>query len=150
MITAPIQVSLYSAIRVYEFVDDNPDACAENRAFQPVVKHADRIVVRDGGFGCCCDVDKAAIYCIVTNSAEIASFNRMFRFSGKGEGCKCCGDFGVDWWQGTNRIALTAVHHGETLQWNGFDGDYAQLRAMASYEILSWYNGHCREMALLQ
>lgn len=115
----------------------------ESRVFRAAMRDADRVVVRDGGYGCCCDIDRARVYCVLTNKMEIAAFNRMFRFCGKGEGCNCCGDLGVDWWQGTNRIALTAIHHGETLQWVGFDGGFARLRGRSSKEIFSWYKKQC-------
>lgn len=146
LLTAPIQVPLVGAYVVYASIDDRTGGYAEQRAFQRTVQHADRVVIRDGGFGCCRDVDTCAAYYVITNQAEIVAFNRMFQFSGKGEGCKCCGDFGIDWWQGTNRIALTAVHHGKTLQWKGFGGKYARLRQASSQEIMAWYNAHCREV----
>ena len=133
---------LFVAICGFEFVRDTIRGRAENVAFQRVVRDADRVVVRDGGFGCCCDVDKATVYYVITNKSEIVAFNRMFRFRGKGEGCKCCGDFGIDWWRGADRIALMAVHHGETLQWRGFDNGYALLSRCSAREILDWFNGH--------
>ena len=138
-ITAPIQVPIYAIVSVAE----SRGGARQNCAFQATIRDADRIVVRDGGYGCCCDIDKAQVYYVVTNKKEIIRFNRMFQFSGKGEGCKCCGDFGVDWWQGTNRIALTAVHHGETLQWEGFDGHYAELTDLSAYAIGIWHMDHC-------
>lgn len=138
-ITAPIQVPFYAIVRVVESIG----GARQNSAFRTVIRDADRVVVRDGGFGCCCDVDKAQVFYVVTNKEELMQFNNMFSFSGKGMGCKCCGDFGIDWWQGTNRIALTAVHHGETMQWKGFDGHYATLTNRSANEILHWYLNHC-------
>lgn len=139
VITAPVQVPIYAIVWGVEHIG----GARQNYAFQTAIRDADRIVVRDGGYGCCCDIDKAQVYYVVTNRKEIIRFNRMFQFRGKGEGCKCCGDFGVDWWQGTNRIALTAVHHGETLQWEGFDGHYAELTDLSAYAIGMWYMDHC-------
>ena len=143
VVTAPVQVPLCGIICGYDWIESNTGGHVESRVFQDAMRNVDRVVVRGGGYGCCCDIDKAKIYCVLTNKTEIATFSRMFRFCGKGEGCNCCGDLGVDWWQRTNRIALTAIHHGEALQWKGFDGGFARLRGMSSREILSWYKKQC-------
>lgn len=138
VITGPIQLVLIGVWIGYDWIDNNTGGYKQNRVFQDAIKDVDRVVVRDGGFGCCCDIDKAKVYCVITNSEEVAAVKRMFRFCGKDEGCKCCGEYGIDWWRGDERIAVTAIHHGETFQWVGFDGHYARFRSDAAKECCRW------------
>ncbi len=36
------------------------------------------------------------------------------------ETCMCCGEPGMDWYRGDQRIALTAMQHGHSIRWRGF------------------------------
>ena len=53
-----------------------------NSRFRAMVEDADRVVIRDGGGLCHSDPDREPSICEITDKAEIAEFNAMFRFSG--------------------------------------------------------------------
>ena len=114
-----------------------------SRVFAAIIRDADRIVIRDGGGGCCRDPDKEPSLYVITNKAEIAEFNAMFSFSHVKSPCMCCGYPGIDWWKGNRRIALTAVHHGNRLQWSGFSGN-ARFTPESRQRIRDWFMKHCK------
>ena len=51
--------------------------------FRLSVCDADRIVIRDGGWLCHSKPDEEPSLFEITNKAEIAAFNEMFKFSGR-------------------------------------------------------------------
>ncbi len=113
-----------------------------SRAFAAIIRDADRIVIRDGGGGCCRDPTVEPSLYVITNKTEIAEFNAMFSFSHVESPCMCCGYPGIDWWKGNRRIALTSVHHGNRLQWSGFSGN-ARFTPESSQRIRDWFMKHC-------
>ena len=74
---------------------------------------ADRVVIRDGGYGCCGDPERDPVLLVLTNPQEIADFRALFKFEEKGANsvCMCCGHPGIDWWKGDVLVARTAVQH---------------------------------------
>ena len=79
---------------------------------------------------------------VLTNNAEIAAFNQMFRFTGSRHSCCCCGYPGVDWWKGDRRIVKSAIHHGVALRCTGFPSDLGL--ALSSRALLrDWFKRHC-------
>ena len=70
---------------------------------------------------------------------KVREFNKLFQFEPmRGIGsCMCCGYPGVDWYIGSQRIAITAIHHGKTLRWNVFVGD-ARFTEEASLKLSQW------------
>ncbi len=91
----------------------------QNMRFRAKVESADRIVIRDGGGLCHSNPDKEPVLYEITNKAEIAEFNSMFRFCGTCPECMCCGYPGIDWWRDGKRIAISALHHGYALRVEG-------------------------------
>lgn len=92
------------------------------RFLSDAIESADRIIVRDGGFDCCGPVDDEAILFEVVNPSEVAEVRAHMDFSYYGGGrCACCGFPGIDWYQGKERLALTAVQHGKAIRWKGGD-----------------------------
>jgi len=84
------------------------------------IKDADRILVREGGDICCVEADdtlRQKTLFEVTDGKEIEQVynNLKFRPELKGNDCMCCGTPGIDWYQGTNRVLLTAWKHGKGL-----------------------------------
>ena len=112
-----------------------------NASFALAVGEADRVVIRDGGF-CHGDPDREPVLYVLTNNAEIAAFNQMFRFTGSRPPCCCCGYPGVDWWKGDRRIVKSAIHHGVALRCTGFPSDLGL--ALSSRALLrDWFKRHC-------
>lgn len=93
-----------------------------NGDFHKLISLADKIVIRNGGFDCCEHVDKQEILLEIKDRNEIIDFNKNIEFVQKQflACCFCCGYPGIDWYFGDYRLALTAVHHGSSLCWNGF------------------------------
>jgi hypothetical protein len=116
--------------------------CKFNASFQESVKDADRIVIRDGGGLCHSKPDKEPEIFEITNKAEIASFNEMFKFSGRTMPCGCCGYPGIDWWRDGKRVVVSAVHHGHALRVEGIRGDL-QLTAVSRRRIQKWLEDNC-------
>jgi hypothetical protein len=85
------------------------------------IAKADRIVVRDGGFNCCSDVDSEVVLFEVTDPAEVQEVREHLLATGTGSQCGCCGFPGIDWYRGETRVALTAVQHGGALRWTRHD-----------------------------
>ena len=98
---------------------------SETERFQSAIADADRVVIRDGGFGCCGKPERDPVLLVLTDPKEIADFNAMFKFEDKGQNgsCMCCGHPGIDWWKGDVLVARTAVQHLQGLRWKGFYGD---------------------------
>ena len=112
-----------------------------NARFISAVGEADRVVIRDGGF-CHGDQDCEPALYVLTNKAEIAAFNQMFRFTGSRPRCKCCGYPGVDWWKGDGRIVKSAIHHGMALRCEGFSSDLG-LALGSRAQLREWFKQHC-------
>jgi len=98
---------------------------SETERFQSAIAGADRVVIRDGGFGCCGKPERDPVLLVLADPKEIADFNAMFKFEDKGQNgsCMCCGHPGIDWWKGDVLVARTAVQHLQGLRWKGFYGD---------------------------
>ena len=109
--------------------------------FASAVGEADRVVIRDGGF-CHGDPDHEPALYVLTNQAEIAAFNQMFRFTGSRPQCKCCGYPGVDWWKGDQRIVKSSIHHGMALRCEGFSSDRG-LALSSRTKLRDWFKRHC-------
>ena len=110
--------------------------------FRAAVCDADRIVIRDGGGLCHSKPDEEPSLFEITNKAEIASFNEMFKFSGRTMPCCCCGYPGIDWWRDGRRVVVSALHHGHALRVEGFVGDL-RLTVVSSQRIQKWLEDNC-------
>ena len=130
-------ILLFSSWKLFAFT------VGYNLKFQNIIKNADRIVIRDGGYDCCIkDVDAQPRLYVITNAAEIAAFNRLFRFRPElPDDCACCGYPGIDWWQGDRKLALTAVKHGHGLKWKGFHGAKA-FSNWSNHHLHQWFADH--------
>ena len=115
-----------------------------NVRFRAMVRGADKIVIRDGGNLCCSNPDAEEALFEITNKAEIAEFNGMFRFKSQSPGCMCCGYPGIDWWRGGERIVVSAIHHGYELRIDGKYFDWVFSRD-SRQRILRWMQNHCGE-----
>ncbi len=113
-----------------------------NSRFRAMVEDADRVVIRDGGGLCHSDPDREPSICEITDKAEIAEFNAMFRFSGTRLPCMCCGYPGIDWWRDGKRIAVSALHHGTALRIEGKGCDW-RLTPDSSFRIVKWIKDRC-------
>ena len=113
---------------------------SETERFQSAIAGADRVVIRDGGFGCCGKPERDPVLLVLTDQKEIADFNAMFKFEDKGENgsCMCCGHPGIDWWKGDVLVARTAVQHLQGLRWKGFYGD-ASLVPESRNSLGEWF-----------
>ncbi len=120
-----------------------------NPEFQHAIKGADRIVIRNGGFNCCGnDVDAQSILLEITDKEEIDEFNRSMKFQHRfmisfETPCRCCGFPGIDWYRGTERIALTGMQHGRAVRWAGFRADES-----LTLEAAQWFESFRRENGL--
>ena len=112
-----------------------------NARFASAVGEADRVVIRDGGF-CHGDPDREPALYVLTNQAEIAEFNQMFRFTGSRPPCMCCGYPAVDWWKGDRRIVKSAIHHGVALRCEGFPSDLG-IALSSRAQLRDWFKQHC-------
>ena len=115
---------------------------SETDRFQEAVAEADRVVIRDGGFGCCTKPERDPVLLVLTDPKEIAELRGIFRFKdlGSNSSCMCCGHPGIDWWKGDELLARTAVQHLTALRWKGFHGD-AELTPEASEALSAWFAG---------
>jgi len=113
---------------------------SETERFQSAIADADRVVIRDGGFGCCTKPERDPILLVLTDPKEIADFNAIFKFEDKGQNgsCMCCGHPGIDWWKGDVLVARTAVQHLQGLRWKGFYGD-ASLVPESRKSLGEWF-----------
>ena len=115
-----------------------------NMQFRAMVRDADHVIIRDGGGLCHSDPDSEPSLYEITNKAEIAEFNQMFRFSSQTMRCRCCGYPGVDWWRNGKRIAVSAIHHGTALRIEGKSFDW-HLSPRSQERIKEWLEAHCKE-----
>ena len=115
---------------------------SETERFQKAVAAADRVVIRDGGFGCCTKPERDPVLLVLTDPKEIAELRGIFRFKDRGSNseCMCCGHPGIDWWKGDELLARTAVQHLTALRWKRFNGD-AELTPEASEALSAWFAG---------
>ena len=113
------------------------------RRFDSMTAWADRIVVRDGGFNCCAPVDHQKILFEVTDAEDIAELQKHIQLvpGTPGGGCLCCGYPGIDWYRGSQRLALTSVQHGHAIRWKGFPGD-AHLTEESRKALCDWLKRH--------
>ena len=113
---------------------------SETERFQKAVAEADRVVIRDGGFGCCTKPERDPVLLVLTDPKEIAELRGIFRFKdlGSNSSCMCCGHPGIDWWKGDELLARTAVQHLTALRWKRFNGD-AELTPEASEALSAWF-----------
>ena len=115
---------------------------SETDRFQEAVAEADRVVIRDGGFGCCTKPERDPVLLVLTDTKEIAELRGIFKFKDRGcnSECMCCGHPGIDWWKGDELLARTAVQHLTALRWKRFHGD-AELTSEASEALSAWFAG---------
>ena len=115
---------------------------SETDRFQEAVAEADRVVIRDGGFGCCTKPERDPVLLVLTDPKEIAELRGIFKFKdlGSNSSCMCCGHPGIDWWKGDELLARTAVQHLTALRWKRFNGD-AELTPEASEALSAWFAG---------
>ena len=113
---------------------------SETDRFQEAVAEADRVVIRDGGFGCCTKPERDPVLLVLTDTKEIAELRGIFKFKDRGSNseCMCCGHPGIDWWKGDELLARTAVQHLTALRWKRFNGD-AELTPEASEALSAWF-----------
>ena len=114
---------------------------SETERFQEAVAEADRVVIRDGGFGCCTKPERDPVLLVLTDTKEIAELRGIFKFKDRGSNseCMCCGHPGIDWWKGDELLARTAVQHLTALRWKRFHGD-AELTPEASEALSAWFS----------
>ena len=113
---------------------------SETELFQEAIAAADRVVIRDGGFGCCTKPERDPVLLELKDPKEIAEQRGIFRFKdlGSNSSCMCCGHPGIDWWKGDELLARTAVQHLTALRWKRFNGD-AELTPEASEALSAWF-----------
>ena len=111
-------------------------------SFTNLIATADKIVIRNGGYGCHGPKpDEQPVLLVVTNASEIAEFNAQIKFAVDDDmsWCMCCGHPGIDWWKDGRRIVLTSAHHGGSLRWCDFPCDMMftpdSVKALAK-----WFN----------
>ena len=120
--------------------------------FKKRVAQADKIVIRDGTVKWDRPTDKDPVLRTITDSKEIAAFNKMFVFvekakksdwepSDTGQPCRCEGGPGIDWWKDGEKLAQTALHHGKSLWWDGFTWDFF-LTPSSKDEVAKWFSAH--------
>ena len=114
---------------------------SETERFQAAVAEADRVVIRDGGFGCCTKPERDPVLLELKDPKEIAELRGIFRFEDRGSNaeCMCCGHPGIDWWKGDKLLARTAVQHLKALRWKRFHGD-AELTSEAAEALTAWFS----------
>ena len=106
------------------------------KKFKELTGTADRIVIREGW------PDKYLL--VITNAAEIAEFNALFGFKAEDGGrCRCLGYPGIGWYHKGNPVALTSMHHGRKLRWDGFKGHGDCLFTDESKaKLADWFRVH--------
>ena len=114
---------------------------SETERFQAAVAEADRVVIRDGGFGCCTKPERDPVLLELKDPEDIAELRGIFRFKDRGSNaeCMCCGHPGIDWWKGDKLLARTAVQHLKALRWKRFHGD-AELTSEAAEALTAWFS----------
>ncbi len=89
-----------------------------------MILSADRIVVRDGGDICCTSAEetlKQRVLFEVRDPREVETVRDHMRFFPvmTRNRCLCCGQPGIDWYRGDERLAITAWKHGSGIMWGG-------------------------------
>jgi len=114
--------------------------------FHKKIRKVNKIIVRDSGFNCCTKTEVTNILFCVTNRQEIAEIynNISFLKWQKSGNCMCCGYPRIDWYRGTNRIAITALQHGTSLRWKNFDGDAALTKKSRRW-FREWLNKNIKK-----
>ena len=114
---------------------------SETERLQAAVAEADRVVIRDGGFGCCTKPERDPVLLELKDPEDIAELRGIFRFKDRGSNaeCMCCGHPGIDWWKGDKLLARTAVQHLKALRWKRFHGD-AELTSEAAEALTAWFS----------
>ncbi len=113
--------------------------------FEASIADADRIVVRTGpgpSLRKKLASEDQPVLATVTNAADVAAFNRLFRFhySVLGFGfCMCRGYPHVDWFRGDECVETAVVKHGESVV---FDFGDMPLTAAAAAELRQWFEDH--------
>lgn len=116
----------------------------------------DRLIVRDGGYNCCgSSIDKDTYIFTVTDSDELKNISDHIQFvpftNTLTAGCMCCGYPGLDWYEGTKRVAITSLQHGQRIRWKDFGTSYfgpfrmygdLPLTIESSIWITQWLRGH--------
>ena len=110
--------------------------------FHNVIAHADRIVVRDGGFIPRDSITNQRVLAVITKTNRIWQVYQNLQFKTNQQGSVCAGQGypGLDWYQGTNLLALTAMHGCTTLSWEGFPSD-AFLTKPSTQWFRKWFSG---------
>lgn len=108
------------------------------------IKGTNKIVVRYGGNVCCVSADETLrqkTLFEVTDSNEIAQVYQNLKFEPdlKSNDCLCCGHPGIDWYNGTNRVLLTAWKHGRGLM---SCGTIAVFTAESQAWMNAWLQRH--------
>ena len=111
--------------------------------FKTAIANADRIVVRTGPVsGFASEPENQPVLATVTNAADIAAFNHLFRFhySVLGFGtCMCRGYPYVDWFRGDEWVKTAAIKHGQAV---AFDFGDMPLTVDATVELRQWFTDH--------
>jgi hypothetical protein len=125
-------------------------ACwARSRPFEPwvctgqfhqVIAEADRVVIRDGGFVSPDSLTNQFVLAVIIKTNEIRKIyqNLQFKTNQQGSVCAGLGYPGVDWYKGTNLLALTAMHGCTTVSWEGFPSD-AFLSKASTQWLRKWF-----------
>ena len=112
-----------------------------------MVKNADRIVIRDGGYLCRSDPYWEPSLCEITNKTDILEFNKLFRFSSKTQQCMFFAYPGIDWWRDGKPIVISAFYHGTALDIEGMNC-YWRFSRSSGRRIQEWLRVHCGEYSI--
>ena len=110
------------------------------KKFKELTGTADRIVIREGW------PDKYLL--VITNATEIAEFNALLDFKAESGGrCRCRGYPGIGWYRKGDPVALTSMHHGRALRWDGLkDGD-CLFTDESKAKLADWFRAHLPKLA---
>ena len=108
-----------------------------------VIATADRIVVRDGGFNGPKPNDRQKVLFQVTDPAKVRALIDNLKFLPKptGPSCTCWGYPGIDWYRGSERLAVTSVQHCRAIRWKGFPTDASLTKESAAW-LKQWLLDH--------
>ena len=111
--------------------------------FHAVIKDADRIVVRDGGYDWPDAVAALPVLFEINDSKQVNEVRQriVFERNQYADVCGCHGYPVIEWYQGETRIVLVSLQHGEAIRWGGFSGD-AYLTRKSGQWIVQWLIGH--------
>jgi hypothetical protein len=98
---------------------------------------ADRIVVRDGGFG----DHEAPVLFEITKPSEIEELIAGLKVELVGVPCACDGYPRIEWYKAKQKIAGTCVQHGDAIRWDGLRGD-ARLSRTSGEWLTQWLVAH--------